>query len=120
MVTQTLPANIDTLLGRLDALKRRATIDELQRWLVEADVTLDDVRPYVRFGTRNYLRNLVRAGTWYHLLIICWRSGQRSPIHNHAQSTCGLKVLTGTLTETGFDFSPHVRGLVTRISTIVQ
>ena len=106
MVAHTLPANLETLLKRLDALTKRATVEELQEWLLEADVTLDDVRPFVRFGERNYLRNLVRGGAWYHLLVICWRSGQRSPIHNHAQSTCGLKVLTGTVTETNFDFAP--------------
>src|SRR4030095_857533 len=43
---------------------------------------------------------------WYEVLVICWQSGQRSPIHNHAQSTCGLKVLTGICTETIFHSSP--------------
>lgn len=106
MVTCTLPANVATLLHKLDALDRRATVDELSCWLQETDISLKDVSPFVRFGPRNYLRNLVRGSAWYHLLVICWRSGQRSPIHNHARSTCGLKVLTGVATETSFDFTP--------------
>ena len=42
----------------------------------------------------------------YHALALCWRSGQRSPIHNHAGSVCGVKVLTGIATETKFERSP--------------
>lgn len=106
MNTHTLPRNVDALIDKLDALKRRATVEQLRDWLTEADVDIEDVRPYIRFGTNNYLRNLVRGGDWYHLLVICWRSGQRSPIHNHAKSTCGLKVLTGIATETAFEFAP--------------
>jgi len=97
---------LESILERLDGLTRRATVGQLQDWLTELDLSLSDVRRYVRFGEHNYLRNLVRGGPWYHLLVICWRSGQRSPIHNHAASTCGLKVLTGTATETSFDFTP--------------
>jgi cysteine dioxygenase len=69
-------------------------------------ITLDDVSEFVRFDESRYLRNLVHEGKWYHILAICWRSGQRSPIHNHAQSVCGLKVLTGVATETRFATTP--------------
>jgi len=106
MVTQTLTPALESLLDRLDALTRRARVAELRDWLEQTAVSLDDVSRFARFGERNYLRNLVRGGTWYHLLVICWRSGQRSPIHNHTRSTCGLKILTGTATETSFEFTP--------------
>ena len=33
---------------------------------------------------------------------LCWRNGQRSPIHNHRGSNCGVKVLRGVATETTF------------------
>ncbi len=97
---------LERLLERLDRLTRRAEMEQLRGWLAETPATLDEVRPFMRFGTNNYLRNLVKGTEWYHLLVICWRSGQRSPIHNHAGSTCGLKVLTGVCTETGFEFTP--------------
>jgi cysteine dioxygenase len=69
-------------------------------------VTIDDVREFVEFGDSAYRRNLVTMGPWYEILVICWRSGQRSPIHNHAASTCGLKVLQGVCSETVFERSP--------------
>ncbi len=47
----------------------------------------------------------MRAGRNYHALVLCWRAGQRSPIHDHKGSSCGVKVLQGTCTETLFDFT---------------
>ena len=97
---------LDQLVGHLDALTERATIGQLQRWLSDSAVTLDDVAEYAQFSELGYARNLVCEGPWYHLLVLCWRSGQRSPIHNHAESTCGVKVLTGVATETLFEDTP--------------
>ncbi len=106
MTTATEIEALAPLVRYLDRLTRRASIDELRRHLGALDVSLDDVAEYLVFSPDRYTRNLYRAGPWYHLLVICWRSGQRSPIHNHAQSTCGMKVLTGTATETVFEPTP--------------
>jgi cysteine dioxygenase len=94
------------LVDYLNTLTSRATIERLQALLAASDATIDDVREFVRFEPGHYQRNLVCQGPWYEMLVICWRSGQRSPIHNHAQSTCGLKVLQGVCTETYFAHSP--------------
>ena len=47
---------------------------------------------------------------------MCWRSGQRSPIHDHQGSSCAVRVLHGTLTETLFEFAPsgHVKASFSR------
>jgi len=97
---------IESLFDYLDNLTERATVAELQQRLTVSDISLADIVSFVRFSDRAYLRNLIREGEHYHALALCWRSGQRSPIHNHAGSTCGLRVLTGVATETIFDRSP--------------
>ena len=38
---------------------------------------------------------------------MCWKNGQRSPIHDHTASSCALRVLRGTATATQFKFAPH-------------
>jgi len=106
MVTGLCAGKLDSLLEYLDGLTARATVQELDTLLNELDVTIDDLGDFVRFGTTQYLRHLVSDGEWYHLLVLCWRSGQRSPIHNHAESTCGLRVLRGVATETLFTTTP--------------
>src|SRR5437660_38261 len=95
------------LLDFLGSLERPAALQDLRSALTNVNVTLDDVRPHVKFGDRSYRRNLVHAGPWHHLLVLCWRNGQRSPIHDHRGSCCAVRVLAGTMTETVFSRAPN-------------
>jgi cysteine dioxygenase len=61
---------------------------------------------FVQFDSEHHRRNPVAIGEWHEILVICRQSGQRSPIHHHAKSTCGLKVLRGVCSETVFDHAP--------------
>ncbi len=106
MPAPTLPASLQPLVEYLDGLEARASIERTRALLERGGVTLDDVREWIVFGEANYRRNLVTLGRWYELLVICWKSGQRSPIQDLAASTCGLKVLAGVCSETVFDRSP--------------
>ena len=106
MVTESATQNLTSLLDYLDGLTERASVGELHERLSALEIGIQDVAEFVRFGNERYLRNLIRAGAYYHVLAICWRSGQRSPIHNHAGSTCGVRVLQGVATETIFEVSP--------------
>ncbi len=106
MQTPAIPACLASLVGYLNGLESRAALERVRQLLQDTGVTIDDVRDFVEFGDSQYRRNLVTMGPWFEMLVICWRSGQRSPIHNHATSTCGLKVLQGICSETIFERSP--------------
>ena len=106
MTRELCGGKLASLIEYLDGLTARAPVDELRARLGELDIKVGDVADFVRFGKTQYLRNLAREGNWYHVLILCWRSGQRSPIHNHAGSTCGVRVLNGIATETRFEATP--------------
>ncbi len=90
------------LLRRLDARPGRIPLGELEDALLGLSISLDDVRPYLKFGDDTYRRNLVHAGPAYQALVLCWRNGQRSPIHDHEGSSCGVRVLLGEAVETVF------------------
>jgi cysteine dioxygenase len=98
---------LQSLLDYLDNLEERAPLEELTARLAALDINCADVADYIRFSDRGYSRNLVRAGPWYNVLVLCWKNGQRSPIHDHAESTCAVRVLRGTATETTFQFAPN-------------
>lgn len=102
-----MKSSLEALWHYLDGLDGRAPLRELTDRLREADITCEDLADYIRFSDRQYMRNLVRSGSWYYALVLCWKNGQRSPIHNHTGSTCGVRVLRGTLTETLFAFAPN-------------
>jgi cysteine dioxygenase len=108
MATGQFSSALDPLFAYLDGLTGRAEVKDLDRCLKSLSITVDDVANFVRFGEDCYLRNLIKEGEHYHALALCWRSGQRSPIHNHAGSTCGLRVLSGVATETVFVKTPSL------------
>lgn len=101
---------LNELIRYLDALDRPAELAALTAELDELEIVGPELKPYLMFSARTYRRNLVKAGPHYNLLVLCWKNGQRSPIHDHAGSSCAVRVLEGTLTETLFEFAPN--GLV--------
>lgn len=104
--TRTIPAGLGPLTDYLQGLTDRATIAELRRRLNALNVTPKDLKQYAIYDDSTYRRNLVFECEFGEVLLICWKSGQRSPIHNHAGSACGFKVLKGTGHETVFDMTP--------------
>jgi cysteine dioxygenase len=75
---------------------------DLLDWLHASPLTLRELTAYLTFHPDRYVRNRVYDGPAYQALLLCWRNGQRSPIHNHRGSHCGVKVLHGVATETLF------------------
>jgi cysteine dioxygenase len=111
-----MAANLDDLVRYLERLRGRAPLEQLIAELDALDVDLGELTQHVRFSNRTYRRNLVRGSEWYNLWVLCWRNGQRSPIHDHRGSSCGVRVLQGTMTETLFEFAPngHVKATFSR------
>jgi cysteine dioxygenase len=107
---------LEPLFEYLDGLQERPPLTELKAQVSGLRLQGEDVAEFIRFSERGYQRNLVRAGPWYNVLVLCWKNGQRSPIHDHAGSVCALRVLRGTLTETVFEFTPngHVKAMMSR------
>ncbi len=90
-------------LAALDRYASRISLAVLERWLAEMTITFQDIQSFLRFHPDHYVRNLMHAGPAYQALVLCWRSGQRSPIHDHQGSSCAVKVLHGVATETHFE-----------------
>jgi cysteine dioxygenase len=104
------------MLRYLDGLTEVPPLAELTAALSRFEVGLGDVSRSVRFSDRGYQRNLLKAGECYHAWVLCWKNGQRSPIHDHHGSRCVVRVLRGTLTETLFSFAAngHVKAVCSR------
>ena len=94
-------------LRELDDYTARIPLGALEAWLARTSVTEEQVRPFVHFSEERYLRNLLHAGPSYQALVICWRSGQRSPIHDHRGSSSAVKIILGVATETQFAVAPN-------------
>lgn len=87
--------HVDSWTGPAD----RSTIYNL---LLDSPVTPADMIEACKFDNIRYARNVLARSQWYELVVICWRSGQSSPIHDHLGTVCGVRVVDGIATETTY------------------
>lgn len=111
-----VPGVLRELVDYLTGLHDRASLKTLEQLLRAARVTRADLEPFLRFGTRGYVRNVIRRSEHFELLALCWRSGHVTPIHDHRGSSCAFKVIHGTGTEVRFALTPS--GLIEPVATI--
>ncbi len=108
--------DLHAMFRHLDTVKGRPDLARLVEELSRFDIDLDDLSQHLHFADNAYKRNLVRAAPNYHAWLLCWKNGQRSPVHDHSGSSCVVRVLRGTLTETLFERAPsgHVKAVFSR------
>jgi cysteine dioxygenase len=90
------------MFAPLDRFEGIVPMSAIVDWLRRTPVPLESVRHLLVFSPDEYVRNLLLTGPAYQALLLCWRNGQVSPIHNHRGSNCGVRVLSGVATETTF------------------
>ncbi|KAL8297398.1 hypothetical protein RB601_003206 [Gaeumannomyces tritici] len=72
----------------------------------------------MRDASRGYTRNLVDEGNGKsNLLVLVWSPGKGSPIHDHGNAHCLMKILRGELTETRY---AHPREGIEEPMTIIS
>ena len=94
--------NFDELIESLDQYTDRIPLDVLADLLARLDVSVEELKQHLGFSEAHYKRNLVHETSACQVLLLCWLNGQRSQIHDHVGSSCGVKVLRGTSIETTF------------------
>ncbi|MCB0330488.1 MAG: cysteine dioxygenase family protein [Bdellovibrionales bacterium] len=94
-------------LQDLDAYGEAIPVAYLEQQLRRLVISREEITPYLSFGKETYKRNLLHDGGHFQALLLCWRSGHRSPIHDHRGSACGVRVLEGVATETVFDYAKN-------------
>ena len=99
-----------SLAERLARLARRPELSEVNEWMRRVEVGNEELRPHVGFKEGTYARHRVTAGEHAELLVLCWRPGQRTPIHDHNGSFGAVRVLRGVMWETLFSMD-SARGL---------
>ena len=87
------------LIGYLYSQTQKIDMEALTNFLKETELDVIDVADHKHFHEENYRRNLIAHSEWFDMLVVCWRAGQFSQIHDHAGSSCGFKILEGAATE---------------------
>ena len=88
------------LAGVIDELKHTARgmrLPDLRRLVTDLKAERAEFAAYVQFTENHYARNLIHKSPDFEVLVLCWRAGQRSPIHDHGDSICAVQVVAGVL-----------------------
>ena len=72
-------------------------LPDLRRLISDLKPEGGEIDPYIQFNDERYARNLVYKTSDFECLVLCWKPGQRSPIHDHASSICAVYTLSGLL-----------------------
>jgi cysteine dioxygenase len=104
------PLPLARLVAALEGFRSPPTFAELQSLLDRAEVGEAELAPYVKFRPGTYVRTRVMRNEHAELLVLCWRPGHYTSIHDHNGSYSVIRVLRGRMHETLYDYDPE-RGL---------
>ena len=102
------------LVAAIEELKHTAKemrLPDLRRFISNLKPERDEIQPYIQFAENHYARNLVYKTPHFECLLLCWKPGQRSPIHDHASSICTVYTVEGILSADNYlkTANGHVR-----------
>lgn len=73
------------------------TCEGVYHFLESNPVEPDSIQRFLHWSDNFYTRNLIYRDERFELMAICWRSGQVSKIHDHADQKCWMTVPIGKL-----------------------
>ena len=92
------------LADRLSARQSVPSLPELYELIEQTKISPNELRPYLGFKAGNYSRHRVMRNEFVEMLVLCWKPGQRTPIHDHNGSHGAVFVQEGIMWETTFEY----------------
>ncbi len=91
--------SLNGFLVWLDGLNQRPTLKILEEKLLDLEINMSTLTKFLGYTDDGYQRNVVKKTEHYELVLICWKPGQKTPIHDHKGSDCAFLILEGVSTE---------------------
>jgi cysteine dioxygenase len=89
--------NLVTAIEELKAGAKDMRLPDLRKLVSSLRPEEKEIEPYIQFTENHYARNLIYKTSHFEVLVLCWRPGQRSPIHDHGDSICSVYTHNGVL-----------------------
>lgn len=93
------------LAAALSETRADPSLAELYALVERTSISPDELQSYLGFKAGNYCRHRVMRNEHVEMLVLCWKPGQRTPIHDHNGSHGAVLVHAGILWETTFDYN---------------
>ena len=95
--------NFKTLADTLRSMTSVPSLADTYNLVEQTDIAADEIAPYLGFKAGNYSRHRVMKNEFVEMLVLCWKPGQRTPIHDHNGSHGAVFIHEGILWETTFE-----------------
>lgn len=86
----------------MKTFEKKIPLGIITKHLKDLKVKLKDIQKYILFLNESYTRTRVFKNDIVEIIVLAWKSGQRSLIHDHEGSVCALRIIDGEATETAF------------------
>lgn len=93
----------DFILEMMHIPSRDLRLDQLRELVAKLDLRETLVDEHVHFCSDSYARNLLCRTPRFDMLVLCWKPGQVTTIHDHAGSLNVTRVYGGELTARIFE-----------------
>ena len=94
------PLTLEEVRDELLKLPHPFRRSDVHKVVARLRVTPDELTRYQHWFDDRYTRTRFYQGERFEILVLCWKEGQQSPIHDHAQSICTMVVLEGSAVTT--------------------
>ena len=91
------------IIKLVEQLKDSHSFEEQYEIIRNSNIQDHDIELYRHFGATSYGRNLVFTCDQFEIILMCWKSSQQSKIHDHGQSNCIMRCLSGKFDEILYD-----------------
>lgn len=96
---QTQPyitSRLDDFVEALNSLEQ----SHYNQLIRSMDVPSSVFKAYTSWCDKSYTRNCIAENEKYELILLCWKAGQITPIHDHGGEECWVRVIQGEFKET--------------------
>ena len=95
-------SSLDKLFDEINKnIKNGSKLEKLDNILTKYQG--DDWEKYAKLSDNCYKRTLAKRNNLIEILVIGWNIKQKSPIHDHPENGCLVKILKGSLGENIYD-----------------
>ena len=93
----------DFILEMMKIPSRDLQLEQLDTLFQSLDLNSDLIQKNIFFNEESYARNLVSRTPRFDMLVLCWKPGQVTTVHDHVNSLNVTRVFEGTLTARNFE-----------------
>ncbi|WP_255902890.1 cysteine dioxygenase [Vibrio campbellii] len=95
--------NFHEFIEQIQLANKPISLASIRFILDHVELTKEEIKSLASFDKETYSRQRLFKSEHCEVLILSWLNGQRSKIHDHLNTSCGVKILHGEATETVFE-----------------